>query len=303
MSLRLALKIDVDTYRGLAEGVPRLVEFLHSHGVPAAFFVTVGPDVSGWAVTRAFKPGFMKKMQRTSALSVYGVRTVLSGTLLPARPMLPSFAKKLYTAQYRGFEISPHGYNHIRWHDQAAGWTEAEAREELKQAFDVYTKVLATRPLSFAAPGWQAGAGTWKAMESLDLLYHSDTRGISPYFPVINGERLKTLEIPTTLPTWDEMLAWDGVEPDVLGEKTRELLHPDRVNVWTIHAEFEGGAYFENFQEIIRSLQEDVNPNWIFLQEYAKELLRDKQNVPACEIRQGTVPGRAGTVTCQVVPE
>ena len=34
---RLALKIDVDTWRGTREGVPRLVEALKRHGARATF--------------------------------------------------------------------------------------------------------------------------------------------------------------------------------------------------------------------------------------------------------------------------
>ncbi len=300
MTPRLALKIDVDTYRGLSEGAPRLARLLHSLGIPATFFVTMGPDTSGRAATRVFKhAGFMQKMQRTSAVSVYGMRTVLSGTLLPPRPMAASFSKMLRTYQDLGFEVSPHGFDHIRWHDQAARWSEEEARAELTKTFDLYTRLFGLRPTSFAAPGWQAGAGTWRAMESMGLFYHSDSRGETPYFPILDGQRLNTLEIPTTLPTWDEMLAWDDVTSDTLADKTRSLLREDHVNVWTIHAEFEGGAYFSTFESLVRTLQMKDNVQWVFLQEYAQELRKNVQAIPACTLRQGMLTGRAGTVSCQ----
>ena len=78
--MRLALKIDVDTYDGIADGAARLASFLHSQNIPASFFVSLGPDNSGWAAARVFRhPGFLKKMLRTQAVSVYGLRTALSG--------------------------------------------------------------------------------------------------------------------------------------------------------------------------------------------------------------------------------
>src|SRR5204863_6032301 len=138
----------------------------------------------------------------------------------------------------------PHGFDHILWHDAAAEWTEDRAREEIARAFDVYRQIFKQDPASFAAPGWQAGPGTWKALESARLLYHSDTRGDAPYIPLLDGHILNTLEIPTTLPTWDEMLAWDDVTPETLVKKTWGLMRPDVLNVWTIHAEVEGGRYF-----------------------------------------------------------
>jgi undecaprenyl phosphate-alpha-L-ara4FN deformylase len=43
----LGLKIDVDTRRGMEEGVPALLSALASAGVPATFFLSFGPDNSG----------------------------------------------------------------------------------------------------------------------------------------------------------------------------------------------------------------------------------------------------------------
>lgn len=43
----LSLKIDVDTYRGMAEGVPRLADLLAGRGVRASFFIAMGPDNPG----------------------------------------------------------------------------------------------------------------------------------------------------------------------------------------------------------------------------------------------------------------
>ena len=56
----LALKIDVDTLRGTREGVPNLVELLRRHGVGATFLFSVGPDHTGRAIRRVFRPGFMQ---------------------------------------------------------------------------------------------------------------------------------------------------------------------------------------------------------------------------------------------------
>src|SRR6185503_8241384 len=57
---KLALKIDVDTFRGTREGVPRLVEVLQRHGVGATFLFSLGPDHTGRAIKRALRPGFMR---------------------------------------------------------------------------------------------------------------------------------------------------------------------------------------------------------------------------------------------------
>ena len=59
--------------------------------IKATFFIAMGPDNSGKAVWRFLtKRGFLKKMLRSNAVGMYGIRTALSGTLLPARQIARS---------------------------------------------------------------------------------------------------------------------------------------------------------------------------------------------------------------------
>ena len=88
----LGLRVDVDTHAGMRDGVPRLLDVLADAGVRATFYFAMGPDRSGLAVLNALRPGFLRKMGRTGALQVYGWRTVLSGTLLPSRPIAALFS-------------------------------------------------------------------------------------------------------------------------------------------------------------------------------------------------------------------
>ena len=67
------------------EGVPALLKVFAEEGVRATFFVALGPDNSGRAIFRVFRQrGFFQKMWRTRAPSVYGLKTMCYGTLLPA---------------------------------------------------------------------------------------------------------------------------------------------------------------------------------------------------------------------------
>ena len=81
---RIALKVDVDTLRGTREGVPRLLDVLAKAGARATFLWSLGPDHTGWALRRIFRPGFFAKVSRTSVLEHYGLKTLLYGVLLPA---------------------------------------------------------------------------------------------------------------------------------------------------------------------------------------------------------------------------
>src|SRR3954452_15423746 len=117
MSIRLALKVDIDTDRGTREGVPNLMADCRKAGAPACFLFSLGPDQTGRAVTRVFRPGFFRKVSRTSVVEIYGVRTLLNGTLLPAPHIGRRNAKTIQSVRQSGFEVGIHCYNHYRWQD------------------------------------------------------------------------------------------------------------------------------------------------------------------------------------------
>ena len=101
--LKVALKIDVDTHQGLGLGVPRLAAMLKREGITASFYITMGPDNSGRAIIRVIRNrGFLSKMFRTKAVSMYGLRTVLSGTLLPSRPIALAYPEVMRDLQTLG---------------------------------------------------------------------------------------------------------------------------------------------------------------------------------------------------------
>src|SRR5512143_4148860 len=79
----LAIKIDVDTDRGTRIGVSNLLDLFDEFGIKATFLFSLGPDNTGRAIKRIFRPGFLRKVSRTSVISTYGIRTLLNGILFP----------------------------------------------------------------------------------------------------------------------------------------------------------------------------------------------------------------------------
>ena len=155
--MQVALKIDVDTHEGLKTGVPRLAGMLQREGVAASFFVAMGtttPAKRSAAILT--NRGFLTKMFRTRAVSMYGWRTILSGTLLKARPVAMAFPNLLRDLKARGFEVGVHGYDHVRWQDQIDEIGEPGIAQELEDAFEVYRSIFAVDPRAYAAPGWRA---------------------------------------------------------------------------------------------------------------------------------------------------
>jgi peptidoglycan/xylan/chitin deacetylase (PgdA/CDA1 family) len=294
--MEVALKVDVDTHQGLGEGVPRLAHALTDAGVTATFFVAMGPDNSGRAIVRVLRnPGFLKKMRRTRAVAMYGLRTVLSGTLLPARPIALAFPDVIRALARSGFELGVHGYDHVLWQDRLDELG-GGIRDQIDEAFEVFRAVLGDRARSFAAPGWRTSAAALTLLDTLGLDYRSDTRGTAPYQCAIGREIYATPEIPTTLPTMDEVMGPELADRDAIVRFYLDRVSSTALNVHTIHAETEGMGQLETFVAMIHALK-DRGARFVRLGEVAAAL--DRAALPVCEVVRTTLPGRAGWISAQ----
>jgi undecaprenyl phosphate-alpha-L-ara4FN deformylase len=204
--MRLVLKVDVDTDRGTREGVPNLLADCQAAEAEACFLFSLGPDQTGRAITRVLRPGFFQKVSRTSVVQIYGVRTLLNGTLLPAPHIGLRNAAVMRRVREAGYEVGIHCHNHYRWQDYLERMSLAEVREEFVAARAEFLRIFGSEARTAGAPGWQSNAKSREVYDEAELLYASDTRGGGPFFPRIGGKVFRTLEIPSTLPTFDELM-------------------------------------------------------------------------------------------------
>ncbi|MBI5766538.1 MAG: 4-deoxy-4-formamido-L-arabinose-phosphoundecaprenol deformylase [Verrucomicrobia bacterium] len=298
MSLRLALKVDVDTDRGTREGVPDMVADLKEIGAPACFLFSLGPDQTGRAITRVLRPGFFKKVSRTSVVSIYGVRTLLNGTLLPAPHIGRRNADTMRAVRDAGFEVGIHCYNHYRWQDYVQTMAIEEIRAEFVAARAEFVRIFGGEAPTAGAAGWQSNARSREVYDEANLLYASDTRGASPFFPRVDGKVFKTLEIPSTLPTFDELMGRPEYPDEKIAAHYLSLLREDRVNVLTIHAEIEGMGRRGLFRELLAACRQR-GVEFIRLDDYAKQLLANRAAIPVGDQVMAEIDGRSGVVAVQ----
>lgn len=290
----ICMKVDVDTYLGMRDCVPRLLRTFSSYGIKASFFVPTGPDHTGRAIRRFFKRrGFIKKVRRTSVIKNYGIRTVLYGLILPGPEILKGNIDTAYRILREGHELGMHGHDHVFWHDKVLKLDYERTRKEIIKSISTYTSVLGKKPSSFAAPGWIINIHAYRILKQESFLYSSSTRGYEPFYPVFDGELIEILEIPTTLPTLDEILGEKGSDPKSLAKSIFSLLGPG-LNVFTIHAELEGKNY-EDFLKFFLDLALSSGYTFINLRDLSSSL--SPINVKGKRINYGQVEGRAGLVT------
>ncbi len=297
--MKLALKIDVDTFRGTREGVPRLVELLRREDAGATFLFSLGPDHTGRAIRRMFRPGFMRKVSRTSVIEHYGVRTLLYGTLLPGPDIGMRCRDQLRAVRDAGFECGIHAWDHVRWQDQLAladaNWTQ----REMQRAYDRFDEIFGVRARAHGAAGWQMNLHALRSTQRLSFGYSSDTRGSHPFLPTCNAELIACPQIPTTLPTLDELIGRDGITVDTVADHLLAITGnepPPSGHVYTLHAELEGQKLLPVFERLLAGWKAQ-GYELLSLRDYCDGL--ELERLPHHEIVFGEVPGRSGRLALQ----
>jgi undecaprenyl phosphate-alpha-L-ara4FN deformylase len=295
---RIALKVDVDTLRGTLEGVPALAALLKRLNLQATFYFSVGPDHTGRALKRIFRRGFLGKVRRTSVTSHYGVRTLLYGTLLPGPQIGLLAGDAMRAVRDAGFEVGVHCHDHIRWQDGVASADAAWTRRELMRAVDAFSSVFGEPPRSHAAAGWQLNPHALALEEELGFAYASDTRGPGPFLPSMDGFVGRCMQLPTTLPTFDELIGVEGRDPAAAAAEVLRLtrIDPHRDHVFTLHAELEGGKLLPQFEWLVRRWQED-GCALVAMRDLAASL--DARALPRHEVQMAAVAGRSGVLAVQ----
>jgi peptidoglycan/xylan/chitin deacetylase (PgdA/CDA1 family) len=298
----IGLKVDVDTLRGTREGVPRLVALFERHGIDATFYFSVGPDHTGRALRRVFRPGFAAKVARTSVVKHYGWKTLMYGVLLPGPDIGRHGGDAMRAARDSGFEVGLHTYDHIRWQDFVAGATAAWTRGEFERGLAAFEAIFGHPPASHAAAGWQINAHALDLEREYGLRYASDTRGSTPFFPRLAGGGLSPcIQLPTTLPTFDELLGREGIDASNIAWKLFDLSMQraaagGRLQVFTLHAELEGMLLIDAFEALLLKWRE------------AGAAVTRMQSIhaiavgappPAGDVIRGVVPGRSGELALQ----
>jgi peptidoglycan/xylan/chitin deacetylase (PgdA/CDA1 family) len=297
--MQIALKVDVDTYRGTLEGVPPLVAELGRRGVAASFYFSLGPDHTGWALRRVFRPGFLSKVKRTSVVSHYGLRTLLYGVLLPGPHIGRRAPAVLRATRDAGHETGIHCYDHVYWQDNVARRDAAWTERQVRLAAGAYREVFGSDARAHCAAGWQLNAQLFAIEDALGLDYASDTRGTHPFLPAMGGVRASCPQLPTTLPTLDELVGVDGLTVDGAIDRLLDetaAAPAAGCHVFTLHAELEGQQFRGPFLRLVDTWR----ARGVALGPLAR--LRaglDVARLPRHAVVFGELPGRSGTLALQ----
>ncbi len=291
--IRAGLRVDVDTLRGTRIGVPALIDLLAHYRIRASFFFSVGPDNMGRHLWRLMRPAFAIKMFRTKATRLYGWDILMRGTLCPGPVIGRRCPEPISGAAEAGHEVGLHAWDHHYWQTRLERMDHRVLTREIQQGYDLMAGILERNPDCFAAPAWRVTPRALYALAQFPFRYQSDCRGHSLFRPLVDGNRSGCIQVPTTLPTYDELIGLK-CKPETYNDCLLDMIRPDRLNVLTIHAETEGIACLALFQDFLDKAKQR---NIIFGP--LGDFLFDAGNVTTSDMNKTTVAGRDGWLSRQ----
>ncbi len=236
-----------------------------------------------------------------SPAASYGIRTMLYGTLLPA-PVIGTRKEavlRMREVAAAGHECGVHAWDHVDWHDRLPGMDRTEVFETFGRAADRFTEIFGCAAEVAGAPGWTASGLSVEAYEARGVRVASDTRGGTPFHPFrADGSPSPLVEVPSTLPTLDELLAFEEFRGEkrgrVIDHLRRGVREAQGVSVHSIHTEIEGGRAFAGlFARQLEAWSAD-GVSFVTLSDAAAA---GGAQIPDRSLRFTTVRGRAVPVT------
>lgn len=295
----LSLKVDVCTHDGMRDGVPRLLDQLRRHGARATFFLSFGPDNSGKALRHAWRPSFVRKMLASSAPSLYGWRTMLSGTLLPARAIATRHPELVRRIDAEGHEVALHAWDHRRWQDHVFEMDDAEIESHFRRACEAYEEILGRAPRASGAAAWVVSEKSLAVQDRLGLAFASDLRGGPPCRLQHGAGVFATPQIPTVGRCIEELLTQGVRGEDELARALLADLEGAATAVLAVHAEVEGGPFAAVLERLLPRLAERFGAPRL-LSDVAREL--ERGGWPVRRLDYTRLPGRSGRVATSAEP-
>lgn len=218
----------------------------------------------------------------------------MKGTFWPG-PVIGKIAtEQICAVAEAGHEIGLHAWDHHQWQSRVGTMSQDTIRKTNDKAMDLLEKVVSRRARCMAAPSWRISSEAIVDREQRDLRYCSDCRGNSMFYPIIGDRVCEVVQIPTTLPTYDELIGQEDITCSNYNDHLLSLFHQKQLNVLTIHAEVEGGACLNLFKDF---LQKATNSYIVFIN--LEKLLQIHSRAVVSPIIQKKITGREGQVSYQ----
>ena len=167
-----SLRIDLESQKGIEEGLPRILNLLAKYNIKASFYITMGGESNIWDLVR-----YRKKLPGERKIKVFSKRELLRMAFLP-KDFIDENKRNLKRILEEGHELGIHGWKH-------RSWTRALERINIEKQINLsikkYWALFGTKPISFCSPAFRINKKVVDILDKKDFKVISDLKGEKPF--------------------------------------------------------------------------------------------------------------------------
>ncbi|WP_348944515.1 hypothetical protein ABHF33_13985 [Chitinibacter sp. FCG-7] len=291
----IALKIDVDNTQAMQTGLPAIVDILRARNVGATFFWSLGLEKNGRFLMPAYGLRRMPGMSNLPLKHRFGFAPLLLGSLRPAKSLAKQAAAVLSELSDAQFEHAVRPACRHLWQARISEQSAEETREQYQQTLQAFERLTEKKPIAHAAHGWQMNRAAFRLSQLNQLSFASDCRGFSPFWPVVEGEYVRCLQIPVTLPMLEELLPLQSADEAVQSLLQTTAAATTDLHVFNIAADFD----VQYSEQLAALLDGWIAQGYQLVSLGGLKNSLDLQAVPYHHVGQAQVSGRVGLLSVQ----
>ncbi|HTZ41684.1 MAG TPA: polysaccharide deacetylase family protein [Candidatus Omnitrophota bacterium] len=237
-----ALRVDVESDRGIREGLPKLLDLLKKHNIKASFYLVMGGESNILEILK-YRRNMTSSAERS--MKIWTLKDKIRMALFP-RDFAAANKEILGRILNEGHELGVHGWKHREW---TRGLNQIDINNEITKAVSKYEKLFGKKPISWASPGFNTNENVINILNESGFKFTSDFEGEN----LKNYGRLKN--VPITIcgenktPIIEWMISQGKTDDEILQHIKRESNNHKIISFY-IHDLFEARFKLDLLEKI-----------------------------------------------------
>ena len=247
------LRIDLESDKGIKEGVPKLLDLLKKYDLKASFYLSMGGESNIFELLR-----YRNKLKTSGErnIKIWTLKDKLRMVLFP-RDFVKLNLKILKRILEEGHELGLHGWKHREW---TRGLKEINIENTVKKSIKKYKKLFDKKPISFASPGFNVNNKVLEILEKNKIKVISDFPGEKTK----KYEKIKNITITILgkdkMPIIEYLVSLGKNNEEILEIMKKEILKKELVSFY-IHGMFEARFKLKLLEEIFKFIKKNKIKN------------------------------------------